>query len=56
MALELNNSREPSVSSGKVFGRPSLVTWTVLVIRGGGSGRVSQNRAAAATMTTAPAA
>jgi hypothetical protein len=36
---------------GAPFPRPSLVIWTVPVIRGGGSGRVSQNRAASAAAT-----
>src|SRR5580700_4874493 len=38
----LKNSRAPSVSMGGPFARPALVIWTMLVIRGGGGGRLSQ--------------
>ena len=48
---DLKNTREPSVSHGGPFSRPSLVSWTVAVICGGGSGRVTQNRVATATAT-----
>src|ERR1035438_6194342 len=56
MEPEVKNTREPSVSRGPFFGRPSLVTWTVAVIRGGGSGRVSQYNAAPATTEPASVA
>jgi hypothetical protein len=39
----MKNTREPSVNNPGRFSRPSLVSWTVAVICGGGRGRVRQN-------------
>ena len=52
----LKSSRVPSVSMGAPFPLPSLVIWTVPVIRGGGSGRLSQESGRAETAIPRPPA